>query len=51
MTALSYSGVLVVEVDPGCEMQMACDEATVYTDNKDTAGSRHGLTCVCVAVK
>lgn len=28
MTALSYSSVLVIEVKPGCEMQIVCVKAT-----------------------
>lgn len=41
MTALSYRGVLAIEVNPpGCEMQMVCDEAAARTD-ADDATSRH----------
>lgn len=41
MTALSYSSVLVIEVKPGCEMQMVCVKATVQTDTKDILDRIH----------
>lgn len=37
----------MIEVNPGCEMQMDCDEASVQMHTQNTADRIHRLTSFC----